>query len=302
MKKKQLRANCMLLLAAFCWGSTFVAQSVGTAYVGPFAFQGVRCLLGAVVLLPVVALSDRLQHHRYHWRDKELLRGGLCCGLVLFVAANLQQTGLQAGTTAGKSGFITALYIVLVPVLSLLVLRRHPSKWVWCGVVLATVGLYLLCITESFSIAKGDLYTLACALCFAVHILVIDHFSPKCDGVRMSCLQFLVCGLLSLIAMPFFETPPTASALLQCWLPIAYAGICSCGIGYTMQILAQRDTNPTVASLLMSLESVFATLSGWLVLHETLHAREYIGCLLMLAAVLLAQLPGKPRTAKASRP
>lgn len=296
MKNKKIRANCMLILAAFLWGSTFVAQSVGNDYVRPFAFQGTRCLLGAVVLLPVIAIFDRRSPGSRRWRDRTLLLGGLCCGAALFIATNLQQMGLQY-TSAGKSSFITTLYIVLVPVLGL-ALRRRPSRWVWLSIALAVAGLYLLCVSESFSVGLGELLTLGCALCFALHILVVDYFSPKCDGLRLSCLQFFVCGVLSLGGMALFEQPPTLQALASCWLPIAYAGVCSCGIAYTLQVLAQKDTSPTVAALLMSTESVFATLSGWLVLHERLQGKEYLGCLLMLCAVLLAQMPEKPRAAE----
>ncbi len=301
MNRTTLRANILLILAALFWGSTFVAQSVGADYLAPFPFQGIRCLAGALLLFPVIALFDKFGHGG-SWRDRNLWIGGVICGLVLFASTNLQQFGLSLGTTAGKSGFITALYIVLVPIFGLF-LKKRPSIWVWPGVALAVCGLYLLCMDESFQLALGDAMTLLCALCFALHILVVDRFSPNTDPIRLSCVQFLICGSLSLIAM-FFTELPTLQAIRDCWLPLSYAAVFSCAAAYTFQIIAQRDTNPTVASLLMSLESVFACLSGWLVLQEKLNLKEGIGCILMFGAVILAQLPNpkKEKNSKAEVP
>ena len=217
-----------------------------------------------------------------------LLAGGICCGLALFVASNLQQIGIQY-TTVGKAGFITALYIVMVPVFGIFLKKRAGIR-VWVSVALAVAGLYLLCITDRLALGKGDILVLLCAVVFAVHILVVDHFSAKADGVRMSCIQFLVCGLLSGVCMLIMERPEMP-LILQAWQPILYAGVFSCGVGYTLQIVGQKGTDPTVASLILSLESVVSVLAGWLLLGQRLSVRELGGCALMFAAILLAQLP-----------
>ncbi len=288
---RRARANVMLVVTAMIWGSAFVAQSVGMDYVGPFTFQAVRSFLGGLTLLPVIFLMKRraAPEPRGGTRRELWLAGGLC-GLCLFAASSLQQVGLLY-TSAGKSGFITALYVVLVPCVGLLLGKRAPLT-VWLAALLAALALYLLCVDGDFTIGRGELLTLACALGFTVHILVIDHFAPRVDGVQMSCIQFFVCAALAAAATALWEKPST-SAILQCWLPICYAGILSAGVGYTFQIVAQRDTSPMVASLLMSLESVFAVLFGALLLRERLSGREYLGCVLMFAAVVLAQLPGR---------
>ncbi len=288
---RRARANVMLVVTAMIWGSAFVAQSVGMDYVGPFTFQAVRSFLGGLTLLPVIFLMKRraAPEPRGGTRRELWLAGGLC-GLCLFAASSLQQVGLLY-TSAGKSGFITALYVVLVPCVGLVLGKRAPLT-VWLAALLAALALYLLCVDGDFTIGRGELLTLACALGFTVHILVIDHFAPRVDGVQMSCIQFFVCAALAAAATALWEEPST-SAILQCWLPICYAGILSAGVGYTFQIVAQRDTSPMVASLLMSLESVFAVLFGALLLRERLSGREYLGCVLMFAAVVLAQLPGR---------
>ena len=234
----------------------------------------------------------------YTWRQKELYIGGIFCGLALFVASNLQQFGIQY-TTVGKAGFITALYIVIVPVLGIF-LKKTVGVKVWISVLLAVAGLYLLCITEGFSIGGGDFLVLLCALCFSVHILVIDYFSPRVDGVRMSCIQFFVCGLLSGVGMLLTERF-SWSAVVQGWMPVLYAGVFSCGVAYTLQIVGQKGMNPTVASLLLSLESVVSVLAGWLLLGQKLSARELSGCVLMFAAIVLAQLPERRREAAGRR-
>ena len=290
---KRMIGNGMLLLGAMIWGAAFVAQTVGMEYVEPFTFQASRCLLGSLVLLPVIAVMDKRNPAKkpVTSADKRyLLISGLLCGLFLFTACSLQQVGLLY-TTAGKSGFLTSLYIILVPILGLL-LKKRVQPWIWISVLLALCGLYLLCGGESFSLGKGELLTLGCAVAFSFHILVIDRVSPNLDGVRLSCLQFLVCGILSLIAMFLTETP-SLPAIAQCWLPIAYAGVLSCGVAYTFQIIGQSYTEPTIASLLMSLESVFAVLFGWLLLKQSLTLSELLGCTLVFAGVILAQLPGK---------
>ena len=292
----KLKNGGMLLLTAFIWGTAFVAQSVGMDYLGPFSFNGIRCLIGAVALLPCIWFLNRMNKDtetdcsEKEKSGKDLITGGIACGVLLFTAGSLQQAGIQY-TTAGKAGFITAFYIVIVPVLGIFLHKK--IKWkVWMAVLLALVGLYFLCITESFSIGKGDILVFLCALVFSVHILVIDHFSPKVDGVKMSCIQFLVCGLLSGIAMLFAEQPQL-SAVLLAWKPIAYAGIMSCGVGYTLQIVGQKGMDPTIASLILNLESCISVLAGWLLLGQTLSIREGLGCVAMFAAIILAQLPAK---------
>ena len=281
---------CMLILTAFIWGTAFVAQSVGMDYLGPFTFNGVRNLIGGAALLPCIAFLGRGNRGNVPGTRKDLIVGGVCCGVLLFAASSLQQIGLVY-TTAGKSGFITAFYIVIVPVLGIFLHQKVGWK-IWTAVGIALVGLYFLCITEGFSVNMGDFYVFLCALLFSLHILVIDHFAPRVDGVKMSCIQFFVCGLISLIPMFALETP-TISGLLAGWFPLFYAGVLSCGVGYTLQIVGQKNVNPTVASLLLSLESCFSVLAGWIILGERLSVREGMGCVLMFAAIILAQLPEK---------
>ncbi len=225
-------------------------------------------------------------------RRKILLTGGVCCGVILTVSTSLQQIGLVY-TTAGKAGFITALYILIVPLLGLFLGKKVGGK-TWIGVALAVAGMYLLCIKEGFSISYGDFMVLLCAFVFSLHILTVDYFSPKVDGVRLSCIQFFVCGCLCAVPMMLFERPEIHQ-ILQAWLPLAYAGVLSSGVAYTLQIITQKHLNPTVASLLMSLESVFAALTGWLILKERLSPKELLGCVLVFAAIILAQLPENGR-------
>ena len=293
MKTGQMRNSLVLLLTAFIWGAAFVAQSVGGEAVGCFTFNGVRSLIGALVLLPVIWLMDAKKKEELKEKEdqKTLITGGICCGVMLCIASNFQQFGISF-TTVGKAGFITAMYILIVPILGLF-MKKKPGLQVWLGVVLAVMGLYLLCMTsESFSLSKGDFLVLICAGFFSLHILIIDYFSPKVDGVRMSCIQFLVCGILSMVMAFIFETPEF-SAILSGWLPILYAGVLSCGVAYTLQIVGQKNMDPTVASLILSLESVFSVLAGWLILDQTLSLRELFGCVLMFLAIILAQLPQK---------
>ena len=299
MKTGQMKNSLLLLLTAFIWGVAFVAQSVGGEAVGCFTFNGVRSLIGAAVLIPVIYFLDaqkkkELGEEKFleqRGDKKTLLLGGICCGVMLCIASNFQQFGISF-TTVGKAGFITAMYILIVPILGLFMKKRVGAK-VWLGVVLATVGLYMLCMTsESFSLSKGDFLVLICAGFFSLHILIIDYFSPKVDGVRMSCIQFFVCGVIS-TAIAFVFENPSFSAILSGWLPILYAGVLSCGVAYTLQIVGQKNMDPTVASLILSLESVFSVLAGWVILHETLSMRELFGCVLMFLAIILAQLPEK---------
>lgn len=295
---KKLQGNLMLLLTALIWGSSFVAQRAGMEYIGPFTFNGIRSLIGGLVLIPVIFLfshkkdteTEEPAEEDQKRQNKTLLIGGLSCGVVFFTASSLQQIGVMY-TTAGKAGFITALYIVLVPIMSVFIGKKIRPV-IWLCVALAVAGLYLLCIKEGFSLGKGDLLVICCAFVFAIHILVIDHFSPKTDGVKLSCIQFFVCGLISLFPIFIFESP-NWEHLAACWLPILYAGVLSCGVAYTLQIIAQRDTDPTIASLLLSLESVFAVIAGVIILHEHIALRELCGCVIMFASILLAQLPTK---------
>ena len=298
MNKFILRQSLLLFLTAVIWGVAFVAQSAGMAYIGPFTYNGVRSILGGLVLLPSIVLLDKIrgnlgENDSRTKGGKELLAGGVCCGLILFAASSFQQIGIQY-TSVGKAGFITAMYILLVPIMGIFVHRRVGLK-VWIGVVFAVCGLYLLCMSEGLRLEKGDALVLVCAVIFSLHILVIDYFSPKVDGVRMSCIQFWVCGILSMICSFLFETPGLGS-ILQAWKPICYGGIMSCGVAYTLQIVGQRDMNPTVASLIMSLESVVSVVAGFLILHQAMSVRELSGCCLMVVAIVLAQLPKSRRS------
>lgn len=287
----RLKNGLMLFLTAFIWGTAFVAQSVGMDYLGPFTFNGIRSLIGGAALLPCIWIIQKMNGKPDGTESKkDLITGGIACGILLFAASSLQQIGIQY-TTAGKAGFITAFYIVIVPVLGILLHKKTGWK-IWLAVVLAIVGLYFLCMTESFSIDRGDILVFLCALVFAVHILVIDHFAPKVDGVKMSCMQFFICGILSIPFMFTIETP-TFTAVTGAWMPLLYAGVLSCGVAYTLQILGQKNVNPAVASLILSLESCFSVLAGWGVLGEKLSVRESVGCVFMFAAIILTQLPEK---------
>ncbi len=295
MKYNQMRQVVFPILAAFIWGTAFVAQDLCADSIGAFAFNATRYFIAVLALLVVILISDKVKKNKptltaqeKKAANKQLWLGGLCCGAALAIASNFQQAGLVAGTDAGKAGFITALYVVLVPVFGLF-FKRKVSLPTWIAVVLSVVALYLLCIKGDFSLAPGDLLVLVCAVCFAVHILVIDHFTAYCDGVKLSCLQFLFAGIISTICMFIFEDVDFA-AILSCALPLLYVGIFSCGVGYTLQILAQKDSNPTVVTILLSLESVFAVIAGAIILKQQMTVREYIGCAIMFAAVILAQL------------
>lgn len=289
---------CMLLLTAFIWGTAFVAQSVGMDYLEPFTFNGVRCLIGAIALLPCIWFLNRGKEKENKVNDenakRDLIKGGIACGILLFAASSLQQIGLVY-TAAGKAGFITAFYIVLVPVFGIFLHKKIGWK-VWTAVAIALAGLYFLCITEAFTIGVGDIYVFLCALIFSVHILVVDHYSPKVDGVKLSCIQFLVAGIVSIPFMLILESPKMGN-MMTSWFPLIYAGVFSCGIAYTLQILGQKNVNPAVASLILSLESCFSVLSGWVILGERLSARETIGCIMMFAAIILAQIPDKKSSA-----
>lgn len=295
MNSKKLFANLGLLLAAILWGSTFVAQSEGANLVETFTYQSARSFIGGTVLLPVIFLMDRRAKKRSDYipptkKDTKLLViAGICCGLALTVAACLQQYGIKF-TTVGKSGFITALYVVFVPIAGLF-FKKKVRPVIWISVALSAIGLYLLCMTDkSFSLSLGDTYVLLCAFCFTAHIMIIDHFDRYCDPVKMSCIQFFTSGIVSGVLMFIFEKPDINN-ILAAWLPIAYAGVLSSGVAYTLQVVCQKNTEPAVASLLMSLESVFAVLSGAVVLGQIPTLRESFGCIIMFIAIILAELP-----------
>ena len=291
MNKKIISALA-LLLTAMIWGSAFVAQSKGMEHIEPFTYNCVRSVIGAAVLLPVIAVRNALAGRKDTPAKKPsgriTLTGGICCGLALCSASAFQQIGISM-TTAGKAGFVTALYIVIVPLLGIFLHRRiHPAAW-GC-VLLALAGFYLLCVNEGFSVGRGDLLVLCCALLFSVHILVIDRFCALgADSVKMSCIQFAVTAVISAVPMFIFESP-TPERIYDARISILYAGVLSSGVAYTLQIAAQKHADPTAATMILSLESVFAALSGWLILGEVLSGKELAGCALVLTAVIAVQL------------
>ncbi len=304
MKKKSMISSLFLFLAACIWGFAFVAQSVGMDYMGPLTFNSVRFLIGGTVLLPLIYVRMRKLVRENRGSGAEpagdgpkkgagialSLKGGICCGLAICAASVFQQLGIQY-TTVGKAGFITTLYIILVPLFGLFMHRKIPGK-VWIAAAAAAVGLYLLCITEGFAVGKGDLLVFVCAILFSVHILVIDYFSPKVDGVVLSCIQFYTAGILC-GAGALLTEQPSGGQLVQGMVPILYAGIMSCGVAYTLQVVGQKELEPTVASLILSMESVVSVLAGWLLLGQSLTVRELAGCVLVFAAVILVQIqPG----------
>ncbi len=293
--KKSYKYSFMLVLCSIIWGSAFVAQSAGMDYVGPFTFNGIRSIIGTIALIPVANFFNKRSDNPSKWFDKELLKGALVCGIFLFSASSCQQIGLQY-TSVGKSGFITAFYIVAVPVLAL-VFKKKPSPFVWVSVVLAMAGLYFLCMTEGFSFAVGDLWTLVCAFLFAGQILAVDYYAPRVNTVKLSCLQFAVTAVLSII--PMILEKPVLHDIVGCAPSILYAGLLSSGVAYTLQIVGQREVKPEIASILMSLESVFSVIFGFLILHQKLSYREAIGCVLMFIAVILAQLAPVGKTTEA---
>ncbi|MCD8019977.1 MAG: DMT family transporter [Clostridiales bacterium] len=317
----------LLFLTALIWGVAFVAQSVSMDYIQPLTFIFLRSLIGGLVLIPVIAIFDRMSHVDHvaakdknnmaaskgfsddtmddspeadirlperkktpWWKDKSLLKGGFACGICLFVANCFQQTGIQY-TTVGKAGFITAFYIIIVPLLGIF-LKRKCGVLTWITVGIALVGLYFLCINEELHIQSGDFLILLSALCFAAHIMVVDYFVRFVDGLKMSCIQFLTGAVFAGIGMLLLEEPQI-SMIIQAAGPILYTGVMSTGVGYTLQIIGQKGVNPTIAALILSLESVFSALSGFVILHQILSVRELIGCALMFTAIILAQLPSR---------
>ena len=295
--KNKFRGVVLLLLTTMIWGSSFVAQSVGMDHIGPFTFQATRCMLAVLFLIPIIFIGDRVRKSEksffQNWANKKLWVAGILCGIPLFLACNLQQLGLAGDTDAGKSGFLTAMYIVIVPVLGIF-LKRKPTIMVPISVAIAVCGLYCMSCVGVTGISLGDLLTICCAFMFAVQITLVDRLAGDLDAFRLNAIQALVCSILSCIVMLFTETPRW-SALTACALPLAHSGMLSMALGYGLQILGQRDLEPTAASLIMSLEGVFAVIFGALILNERMNVWELFGCGLMFVAVVLSIIPVKSK-------
>ena len=291
---KRLQGTLILMITAIVWGISFVSQSVSMEHIEPNTFNGIRTLLGCVSLLPVIAVLDMSKKKKGEFvpgNKKTLITGGIVCGILLCVASTIQTYGLKY-TTAGKAGFITAMYMIMVPIISIFLGKKiRPSMAL--SVVVAMLGMYFLCIKKgSFVIEKGDIIVFVCAIVFSFHIIAVDYFSPRVDGVKLSCLQFLVSGSINTVLM-FLIEEPVWSDIVICAVPILYSGLMSCGVAYTLQIIGQKYAEPTVASIVMSLESVFAALAGWVILGEAMSGREIFGCILAFAAIILVQLPDR---------
>ncbi len=294
--RKQLIGSGLLLFATVIWGSAFVSQSIGMDHIGPFTFQAVRCFLAVIGMIPVIVIFDLFKHDGKsffsRWADSRLWKAGLLCGLPLFLACNLQQVGL-VDTDAGKSGFLTAMYIVIVPLIGIF-RRRKPTIMVPISVIIAVIGLYCLSCVGVTQVSAGDLLTLGCAFMFAVQITFIDIFAENTDALRLNTIQALVCAVLSAVVMCLTEQP-TWSGITACTIPLAHTGFLSMGAAYSLQILGQRHLEPSTASLIMSLESVFALIGGVLILNETMSGWEIAGCALVFTAVILSQIPVKKK-------
>lgn len=293
-KGKKIRNIILLFLTALIWGMAFVAQSVSMDYIQPLTFICIRFFIGGLFLLPFIFIMDKKkkedmqQIEKTEPNKKTLLAGGIICGIFLFGGSFFQQVGIQY-TTVGKAGFLTAFYIIIVPLLGLFLKKKCPPL-TWCGVALSLVGLYFLCMTESLTLQKGDALVFIGAFMFAGQIMAIDYYNPMVDGVRLSCIQFFTAGIIGFVGMILFEQPQL-SAILGAAGPILYTGIMSSGVGYTLQIIGQKGIHPAVAALILSLESVFSALSGFLFLHQGMSGRELLGCGLMFLAIILAQMP-----------
>ena len=293
-KGKKIRNIILLFLTALIWGMAFVAQSVSMDYIQPLTFICIRFFIGGLFLLPFIFIMDKKKNEDTQQIDKTeankktLLAGGIICGIFLFGGSFFQQVGIQY-TNVGKAGFLTAFYIIIVPLLGLFLKKKCPPL-TWCGVALSLVGLYFLCMTESLTLQKGDALVFIGAFMFAGQIMAIDYYNPMVDGVRLSCIQFFTAGIIGFVGMILFEQPQL-SAILGAAGPILYTGIMSSGVGYTLQIIGQKGIHPAVAALILSLESVFSALSGFLFLHQGMSGRELLGCGLMFLAIILAQMP-----------
>lgn len=287
---KKLKGNIILLITAIIWGVSFVSQSVGADHIGPNTFNGIRSFLGGMVLFPIIFFNDAKKKTHLSKKEKqELLTAGIVCGVLLCAAATIQTWGIKYTTTA-KSGFITAMYIIFVPFLGL-IFKKKVGVLTYVGAMTALVGLYLLCMSGSqMSINFGDVLTLICAVIFTFHILAVDCFSAKVDGVKLASLQFFTCGIINLLLMLIFEKPQL-DIIIDCAAPIVYSGVMSCGVGYTLQIIGQKYTDPTPAAIIMSFESVFAALAGFVILDEKLALSQIVGCVVMFAAILIVQIP-----------
>ena len=296
--KQQFRSGGLLFLATLIWGSAFIAQSMGMdGGVGPFTFQAIRCYMGAAGLLLIIWFADRNKKDGKtflsRFFNKQLLLGGLCCAIPLFFAVNLQQVGLVT-TDAGKSAFLTAMYILFGPIFGSFI-GRKPSLMMIPAVLIATAGLYFLSCMGSEGFRLADLLLLLCAVAFAVQILFVDYFGPRVDPLRLNFYQTFICAILSTPLMLLNETP-TVSGILVAWWPMCYAGFLSIGLAYSFQIIGQKNLDPTVASLIMSLESVVAVICGAIFLRETMDFYEILGCVLMLFAIVLSQIPTKNKS------
>lgn len=289
----KIRNSLLLLITAVVWGVAFVAQDVGMEYLSPFTFNGVRSLLGAAVLVPVIFLRDKAKGEgAYPWRSKTLWIGGALCGTALCAASNLQQYGIKlSDASVGKAGFITTFYIVLVPIAGIFLKKRCPAT-VWAAALIAVGGLYLLCVPQGagFAIEFSDVLVFLCALVFAVQILIVDKYSPQVDGLKLSCIQFFVCGVISALLALIFDDI-SVRCIFAAYIPILYAGVFSCGVGYTLQIIGQKGLNPTVASIIMSLESSVSVIAAWLIQDKAMDIRQIAGCAVMFCAIILAQIP-----------
>ena len=282
MLSKQIKNSFLLLLAALIWGTAFVAQNSGMNYIGPFTFTFIRNIIGAVVLLPLAVFSKEKSES-----TKTLIISGILCGISLGLASCLQQYGMQY-TSVGKAGFLTALYIIIIPIFGIF-LKKKCSFLVWIAVIMALIGVYLLCIKDGFTVNRGDIYEFLCAIVFAIQILIISNYSHRVNAYQFACIEFLVAGIFAAIPMLFTETFSFTQITLA-WFPLLYTGVLSSGVAYTLQIIGERDLNPTVAALIMSLEACISALSGWFILNQALTLREIVGCVIMFAAIILAQI------------
>jgi Permeases of the drug/metabolite transporter (DMT) superfamily len=288
MKKQTVKSNLILLLTAAIWGFAFVAQRVGGKYIGAFTFNAVRFAIGSISLLPIILLQNKSNKEPIEAGElKKVLGVGIIAGIIIFLGSSFQQLGLVY-TGAGKAAFITGLYIVIVPILGIF-LKQYIGINSWLGAIIAVIGLYFLCVTDKFSISHGDFLELICAFFFAVHILLIDRFSGKVDAIKLAFFQFLTCSVLSFVAALLVERI-TLDSIFQAAIPILYGGILSSGVAYTLQIIGQKNAEPSQAAIIMSMESVFGTIGGFLILNESFGLKGILGCLLMLTGMLLAQL------------